>query len=320
MPNLFLFASLYDNMKRSNRFNVQKQSRKVGVTVADKHDRSERQAIAEKHIATMNAVFYNETENTFVNKRHYKDGDMFDSSCAEPKFDDTEIVVDKTDSVSALVAQNGNVAVLDSASFLYAGGGYANGGYFQEESLCEESNLYNILLKCKKDFYNPHRSYRRGELYTADAMFLPQVKFVRNGNIRDAGVIVIAPPNARRAIENNRGREEIDADMRRRVFSAMNIAVDNDVETLVIGAFGCDARNGNDPGRVATFFREWLSDHNGALRKVVFAMPYSYQDNIYRAFEDVLVFGNDASMPEPPECYATDDQAAATLSELLSEI
>ena len=70
-------------------------------------------------------------------------------------------VIDQ-DSVTAILengrgrAQFCDMAVLDFASFTTPGGGYTRGSVAQEESLCAESYLYNVL-KSKDDWYGENR-------------------------------------------------------------------------------------------------------------------------------------------------------------------
>ena len=234
--------------------------------------KDERRADAEKHIKTMNAVFANETAQSFQGIREYKDGEARELPAPEATAEATEIAVNRTDTVSAVYSAKGKVIVLDFASFTKPGGGYANGAWAQEEAICSESNLYPILVKKKESFYDANRQYARGGLYTDRSMFVPDVVFARGGSVRKAGVIVTAAPNRIWALENHRDEKEIDADLVNRVETVMAIAADQGCDTLILGAFGCGVF-GNDPVRVAALFKQWLNAHPGVFAKVVFAIP-----------------------------------------------
>ncbi|MFR3451345.1 MAG: TIGR02452 family protein [Collinsella sp.] len=70
-----------------------------------------------------------------------------------------------------------DLAVLDFASFTNPGGGYTRGSWAQEEALCAESFLYNVLEK-QGDWYGENR--RRNincDLYRNRALVVPKVRF-----------------------------------------------------------------------------------------------------------------------------------------------
>ena len=67
----------------------------------------------------------------------------------------------------------------DFASFVNPGGGYIKGAMAQEEALCSESYLYNVLAE-QRDWYGENR--RRNincELYRNRALVVPAVRFER---------------------------------------------------------------------------------------------------------------------------------------------
>lgn len=227
---------------------------------------------AQKHIALMRGVFQKENMDAVATHRHYKDGSMFETTGLPSRFDRTEIIVKDADSVSALLEESNPKAVLDFASFHNPGGGYENGAWAQEEALCSESNLYIVLNELYNEYYRPHRNCQRGGLYTSDALYLQDIQFVRGGKIEPCDVIVMAAPNAKAARKSNRSETEIEGDLRRRVFSVLNIAHDNEIDNLVLGAFGCGVF-ANDPRKVAAMFKEWIDDNDGAFARVVFAIP-----------------------------------------------
>ena len=176
------------------------------------------------------------------------------------------------------------MCALDFASYTNPGGGYDRGAWAQEEALCAESNLFEILSGLRELYYTPNKQTIRGGLYSDRALYLTDVLFTAEAGPFKRDVIVCAAPNRSRAMEANRSAQECDNDMRRRVVTVLQIAADQHVESLVLGAFGCGVF-GNDPVFVASAFKEWIDAHPGVFREVVFAVPGG--PNL-SAFEDVF--------------------------------
>ena len=83
---------------------------------------------------------------------------------------------------------------------------YEDGSFGPEQILCSESNLYPVLCGMKSTYHDQNRSYMCGMLLTSRAMYLPNVVFIREGEIREASVIAVPEPNRERALENHRLR------------------------------------------------------------------------------------------------------------------
>lgn len=181
-----------------------------------------------------------------------------------------------------------DMAVLDFASFTQPGGGYDRGAWGQEQAMCSESFLYNVLER-QGDWYRENR--RRNincELYRNRALAVPGVRFTRDNVHAYADVIVAAAPDARRA------REEYGVDegtlaraMRDRIRFALAVADSLGKEKLVLGAYGCGAF-GWDAEAVAKMFFEELATGAHAAREVVFAVPETRHDEHYAVFAHVL--------------------------------
>ena len=234
--------------------------------------RDERKAEAKKHLGLVKGVLANESARTVQQAVLYEDGEGRDLPLPEPRFDQTEILVERTDAVTAVVQAKGKACVLDFASYRNPGGGYADGYWAQEEALCAESNLSPILEGLRDVYYTPNLQSMRGGLYTDRALYLKDVVFTKAGVMTKRDVIVCAAVNRRFALQNNRSEVECDIDMGNRVRTVMQIAAANGVDTLVLGAFGCGVF-GNDADQVAALFRNWLSANPGHFEKVVFAIP-----------------------------------------------
>lgn len=203
----------------------------------------------------------------------------------------TEITVEALDSVSAVLKYagdcGGRTAVLNFASFKHPGGGFINGSRAQEECLCAESNLYNVLSQFTEEFYGWNIQHSNRTLYLNRGMYSPGIIFRRDEQAVSCDVITCAAPNksaARRyqGVSDEENREAL----RSRIRFVMDMAAKNCVDTLILGAYGCGVF-GQDAGEVAEIFKEHLQTTHRCFGKVIFAIPESRDGNLY-AFEKVI--------------------------------
>lgn len=261
-------------------------------------DKDERRAQAARHNALMKGAFATETEQTAAAVIIYEEGEGRELELPKPAFDQTETVVTTAFAPEALYREGrGKVAVVDPASFTRPGGAYEDGAFGPEQILCSQSNLYQVLCAIKPLFHDKNRDYRRGQLFTDRAAYLPDVAFSREGALRKANVIAIAEPLRARALENNRSERECDHALAERVETILRIAAANECETLVVGAFGC-GRLGFETQQVIELFRTWVEAHPGSIGRIVFAVPRAYAE----AFE--AAFGKPAPAAARPEAEA----------------
>ena len=213
-----------------------------------------------------------------------------------------QVSVVEQDGVSAVLergrglASACDLAVLDFASFLNPGGGYDRGAWGQEQALCSESFLFNVLRE-KGDWYAENRRrHVNCHLYRNRALAVPAVCFEREGYHSYADVIVCAAPDARRAREEYHVSDDALATaLRERVRMVMAVADDLGREKLVLGAFGCGIF-GWDAATVAEAFRAELAGGTHAAGEVVFAVPRGREDENYEVFAHAL-----ATFPEVNE-------------------
>lgn len=212
-----------------------------------------------------------------------------------------DVTVADMDSVAAVLehgrgyAQFCDLALLDFASFVNPGGGYIRGAWAQEEALCAESYLYNVLAE-QKDWYGENR--RRNincELYRDRALVVPAVRFERGKMHAYADVIVAAAPNARRAREDYKLDDEtLEAAMRNRIRFVLDIIDGLGREKAVLGAYGCGVF-GWDAAQVAELFRQELAAGAHGVKQVVFAIPRTRYDENLAKFEHAF-----SAFPEAP--------------------
>ncbi|WP_417575030.1 TIGR02452 family protein, partial [Paratractidigestivibacter sp.] len=279
-----------------------------------------RAAEAERHIADVERRLAPEVAASVAGIRTYGS-----TPASEPVLDDgaprvPSVTVVDEDSVTAVLARGRglasacDLAVLDFASFTSAGGGYARGAWAQEEALCAESTLYNVLATQKAWYAENRRRNINCELYRNRALVVPRVRFDREKYHSYADVIVAAAPNARRARTEYRVSDEALAEaMRGRIRLVLAVADELGHEKLVLGAFGCGVF-GWDAGQVAEMFRAELASGGHAAREVVFAVPRGRFDENLERFEHAFAKFPEANAdPYVPraEREATATRAAA---------
>ncbi len=178
-----------------------------------------------------------------------------------------------------------DLAALDFASFTNPGGGYDRGAWAQEEALCSESTLYNVLRE-QRDWYGENRRHNINcSLYRNRGLVVPKVRFERDKYHKYADIIVVAAPNATRArADYNIDDETLEKAMRGRIRFVLAIADALGHDKLVLGAFGCGVF-GWDAAIVAEMFRAELATGRHVASQVTFAVPGSRFDENLAKFE-----------------------------------
>jgi uncharacterized protein (TIGR02452 family) len=167
----------------------------------------------------------------------------------------------------------GDVAVLNFASALEAGGGWLRGATAQEEALARASALV-ACLEAAPAFYAANRT-PPSDLYTDHVIHSPRVPFFRDDRHRplDAPIplsVITAPaPYAGGGIE----RPLLRMTLERRAAVVLAVAADQGHPALVLGAWGCGAFR-NDPDDVASVFSVLLKKEafSRPFRRIVFAV------------------------------------------------
>ena len=205
-----------------------------------------------------------------------------------------------------LVAQGKRTAVLNFANPVEPGGGVLRGANAQEEYLCRASNLYFCLIGPQaKPWYDAHNALRDDDWYRHSFLTTDRV-------IWSKGVTVIREDVGYRPGSMAASRQEYTDDwvkvdvltcaapyfsgagpmlahsvleplLMRRIRNILEVAIENDVQSLVLGAFGCGAFH-NPPTVVARAFQNVLQTdrYAHAFEDVVFAVKRSgpYCENI----------------------------------------
>lgn len=171
-------------------------------------------------------------------------------------------------------------AALNFASYKNPGGMFMQGSMAQEESLCHNSTLYNILKHFDDTYYANNRKALNKGLYLNRALYTPGVYFY-GGYYCD--IITCAAPNINPVKRYGTATdEEIENTIRSRIEFVLDIAALNGVGILILGAFGCGVF-GNNPRLVASIFKELLlGKFYHCFREVKFAIPAGENYSIFR--------------------------------------
>ena len=217
--------------------------------------------------------------------------------------DPAKIVVSKKRSFEAAQVYAGKgdkVCVLNFASSANPGGGVTNGASAQEECLCRISTLYFNLDTDEmwKKFYKPHRALRSplhndDIIYTPDIIvfktdtsspsLLPQEKWFKTD------VLTCAAPNLRsdddELLLSDEELAKLHKKRDRRIF---DVAVQNNVDVLILGAFGCGAFR-NNPAVVAHVMMDLAKEYAYAFKVIEFAVFCRPYDKVnYTEFKNQL--------------------------------
>lgn len=195
----------------------------------------------------------------------------------------------KADTVSALlkchVDKTGKITVHNYSSYKDPGGYFLGGSSAQEESLCMESDLYEIISdnRFAKEFYNWNRQHLNYALYLDRAMYTPNVLFTRGSVQRKADVITCAAPNWKACSKYHPEKKEENARLlKSRVEMLRDICEAENVDTFITGAWGCGVF-GQDPAEVCKLFTMAFAE--SGLTHLIFAIP---DDKTFEVFKQTM--------------------------------
>lgn len=133
------------------------------------------------------------------------------------------------------------ITILNFASFKYPGGGYLKGATAQEESLCAESTLYNVLSDpwLEETYYSKNREDINKGLYYNKALYHPEIVFERDDKTYKFNILTCAAPNYGEAIKRGVPHSEIVEIYRNRLKFIYKILAQKQQGLLIAGAWGC---------------------------------------------------------------------------------
>lgn len=184
------------------------------------------------------------------------------------------ISVENKDSVTAIL-EGGlkKQCVLNFASYTNPGGGFLSGSIAQEEALCHESFLHNVISQMEEAFYQKNIKDKNSCLYKNRCIYSPDVIFTRGSQTARADVITCASPNWKNAEKIGISKTVNNAALRMRINYILNIIAMHKPERIILGAFGCGVF-GQNPETVAKLFHEEINRvfHNRKA-EIIFAIP-----------------------------------------------
>ena len=192
------------------------------------------------------------------------------------------------DSVSAIFefatgSENSKTAVLNFASFKEPGGLFLKGSTAQEESLCHQSFLYNVLRNFQRSYYDVNNKNLNRGLYKNTAIYSPSVMFFKNNRLQICDVITCAAPNRNVGIKyTNVSIEENNKVLYERISYIKDIALHQNVKTLILGAFGCGVFKQNAT-TVAKYIKEIFEDTG---MEIILAVPGDNEN--YKKFKEIF--------------------------------
>lgn len=230
-------------------------------------NRVERRNHAVEHTKRMNELYSNEIAESFAKSIIYginaKKPELIESDNIP------EVNIVKNDVVSALydLPTNKKICVLNFASYTHPGGMFIDGSSAQEESICHESNLYNIISQFEPTFYAWNLSNKHKALYRDRAIYTPDVVFEHNGEKRTADVLTCAAPNYGAANKyQDVGHTENYLALSQRAKFVKQILETNNVEIAILGAWGTGVFR-QDVNDVAELWKKLFKTSN--IKKVV---------------------------------------------------
>jgi uncharacterized protein (TIGR02452 family) len=180
-------------------------------------------------------------------------------------------------------------AVLNFANAYTPGGSVLQGVMAQEECLCRSSNLYaSLTLPYLIKNYYKWNCHNTGDMGTDAVIYSPGVTVFKNDDPIPAeldhwfqtDVLTCAAPYL-----NLEKRKPVSMDKLEQVFTAriknvLEVAVANNVDIIVLGAFGCWVFN-NPPDLVAEVFRNLLvtKGQGRFFKRVIFAIKKNNERN-----------------------------------------
>ena len=228
-----------------------------------------------------------------ISKQHlYYEGDKISikkkNATSNPKI----LVSNKKTFESARQYVGKRTAVLNFAD-AYITGGFPYQLSTQEEVLCRCSTLYPCIYSLKKEFYEYHNFLDKGgfmQYGNDDIIYTPNVEVFKDDTNEEfldepfnVDVITCAAPIAFTTRNEKRLVEAIN----KRAKRIVRVAEANNVEVLILGAFGCGAF-GCPADVVAKAFKKAIDGAN--IDVIEFAVYDSAKSIIsnYKVFKDIL--------------------------------
>ncbi len=181
-----------------------------------------------------------------------------------------------------MIADGKKVAVLNFANAYRPGGGVKDGAMAQEECLCRSSNLYEaLIIPYMIRHYYKWNEKNTGDMSSDRIIYSPNVTVFKTDDVYpenldkwfQVDVITCAAPYYDKNKKKTVTLDKLEEVFRSRIRNILEVAIANEVDYLILGAFGCGAFN-NPPNLVASVFYKLLVEqgYGEYFEKIVFAV------------------------------------------------
>lgn len=257
----------------------------------------EKQIYTTPDLKVVNLQFLLEKTET---KTYTPEETPIDISNLEKKNSETEFVIRKCSTLAAifreykylepknpdkldLISSTDKISVLNFASARNPGGGFLKGSTAQEEGLMRCSSLYSEIVNSEMYAYNERDT--KDFLYNDFIIYSKNVIVIRDEDDQllnqplIVDFITVPAVNTAKALQKKVSEEKIYAKMLDRMDRFLSLAVLNQVDVLILGAWGCGVFGG-DYNIVSSQFMELLSNkYYGYFKRVIFAL---FSDEHYK--------------------------------------
>ena len=203
-------------------------------------------------------------------------------------------------------ADTNKVAILNFADAIKFGGWVEHGAQTQEENICRCTNIYPVLGSAKsyKNYYKPNKDSlitrvdssdlshygRPDEVYTDRIIYARNITVFKDDttyeNVSPRQLDVITCPAPSACMEESVAT----ITFTKRIIQIVLSAIQNKVDCIVLGAWGCGAF-GQSPELIARAFARVLNNYGGYFKHIVFAIkptPNWGEDDMYNTFDEIL--------------------------------
>ena len=210
--------------------------------------------------------------------------DQFYAMNAEPKYEkpNISVVADTTfHCAKSLIEEGKKTAVLNFANAYNPGGGVKNGAPAQEEALCRCSNLYEALtVPYMIRHYYKWNQKNTGDMGSDRIIYSPDITvFKSDDEIPEmlaewfrVDVISCAAPYYDSQKKKPVSKEKLEEVFMNRIRNILEVAIANEVDYFILGAFGCGVFHCN-PEIISKAFIEFLKENRSKMKDTVFAIP-----------------------------------------------
>lgn len=244
----------------------------------------------EKQVYKLDMLYSDDIERAIRQTRHYKRENL-DTNYEKPIVNkDGRISIQNMTTEEAIfeyASSSKTVAALNFASYMKPGGGFLAGNKGQEESLCKKSTLYNVLSEFTSEYYVPNKSRFNRGLYSDNLLYSKDIAFFYTRDYSSfvrCDIITCSAPNFRCATNYGVTRNECFETLKRRIDFIYKVASNEDVDTLILGAWGCGTAQ-CIPSDVAISMFMMLEDYRNQFDDIIFAIPGDIMGEKYSTIE-----------------------------------